>query len=372
MKSLAGILTASFAKKALAGSVLAGALYGGASVLAPAEAAEKFKVAWVYLGPTGDTGWNYQQFLGQQAVEKEFGDKVETVKVENVPEGADAERVLTQLARSGAKMIFCTSFGYMEPALKVAKQFPNVYFEHATGYKTASNVSTYNARYYEGAAVQGVLAGKLTKSGIAGFVGSVPIPEVIMTVDAFTIALRKVRPDATVKVIWLNEWFDPGKEAEATKALMDLGADVITQSTDSPAPVQTAEARGVYAFGTNSDMAAFGPTHLVTSTVDDWASYDVARVKAAMNGTWKSEQTWGGMSADMLSMAPVNKVLPADVAELAAKTAEDLKSGKLLPFAGPIKDQTGKVVVPEGQSLSDEKILGLNWYVQGIDSQVPK
>jgi simple sugar transport system substrate-binding protein len=360
-----------FLKKALAATAVIALGVAGISALGGAKAAEKFKAAWIYIGPTGDMGWSYQHYLGQQAVEKEFGDKVQTTKVENVPESADAERVLTQLAQKGNKIIFTTSFGYMEPTLKVAKAFPKVYFEHATGYKTLPNVSTYNIRFYEGRTVQGTMAGMLTKSGIIGYVGSVPIPEVIMGIDAFTLALRKVRPDAKVKVIWANEWFNPGKEADAAKALLDQGADVICQHTDSPAPVQTAEARGAYAFGQSSDMAKFGPTHEVTSNVDNWAPYYIARVKAAMDGTWKSEQTWGGLASGMLSIPPINKAIPADVAAAGMKVEEEIKAGKLLPFAGPIKDQSGKEIVPAGAALSDDKIAGLDWYVEGVDSKMP-
>jgi len=278
---------------------------------------------------------------------------------------------LTQLAQSGTKIIFTTSFGYMEPTIKVAKQFPNVYFEHATGYKRAPNVATYAIRFYEGRTIQGTIAGMMTKSGIIGYIGSVPIPEVVSGIDAFTLALRKVRPDAKVKVIYVNEWFNPGKEAEAAKALLDQGADVIAQHTDSPAPVQTAEARGAWSFGQSSEMRKFGPTHELTGNVDNWSGYYVDRVKAAVDGTWKSQDVWGGLASGMLSMEPFNKSMPDNVRAAAEKVLEDVKSGKRLPFAGPIKDQTGKEQVPAGGSLNDGQILGLNWYVEGVEGDLP-
>jgi simple sugar transport system substrate-binding protein len=362
-----------FWKKALTATAVIALGVAGISALGGAKAAaEKLKVAFVYVGPVTDGGYSQAHYEGQQAVEKEFGDKVQTAKVESVPEGADAERVFTQLAQQGNKLIFGTSFGFMDPMVKTAKMFPKVKFEHATGYKTAANLATYNIRFYQGRTVQGTLAGMLTKSGIIGYIGSVPIPEVIMGIDAFTLALRKVRPDAKVKVVWVNEWFNPGKEADAAKALMDQGADVIAQHTDSPAGVQAAEARGVYSFGQASDMAKFGPKYLVTSSVDNWQVFYLAKVKAVLDGTWKSEQTWWGLKEHALNMPPANKNLPPNVIEAFNTTLADVTSGKRLPFAGPVKDQSGKVVIPEGKAMPDEQIAGLNWYVEGVEGQVPK
>jgi simple sugar transport system substrate-binding protein len=350
------------------GAVAATALVGMPNIV---RAADKMKAGWIYVGPVGDMGYSYQHDLGRLAVQKEFGSKVETIKVESVPEGADAERVITQLAQQGCKIVFTTSFGYMEPTIKVAKQFPNVYFEHATGYKRAENVATYAIRFYEGRAVQGTLAGLLTKSGNLGFVAAVPIPEVVGCIDAFTLAARKVRPDAKVKVIWVNEWFNPGKEAEVAKALLDQGADVIAQHTDSPAPVQSAEARKAWSFGQSSDMAKFGPTHEVTSSVDNWSPYYIERVKMAMDGTWKSTDTWGGLATGMLTMPAFNKDVPEKIREAGMKVEAEIKSGKLHPFAGPIKDQSGKEMVAAGQNLPDEKILGINWFVEGVEGEMP-
>jgi simple sugar transport system substrate-binding protein len=362
-----------FLKKALAATAIVALGIAGISALGGAtKAAGKFKAAFVYVGPVTDGGWNAAHYEGQLAVEKEFGDKVETVKVENVPESADSERVETQLAQQGANIIFATSFGYMDPTVKVSKAFPKVYFEHCCGYKTTPNMSVYNIRFYESRTVQGTLAGMLTKSGIIGYIASFPIPEVVMGIDAFALALHKVKPDAKIKVVWVNTWYDPGKEADAAKALMDQGADVIAQHTDSPAAVQAAEARGVYSFGEASDMSKFGPTHLVTSEVDNWTVFYVAAVKAAMEGTWKSESTWWGLAKNALIIPDVNKALPADVQAMGAKVREEVRSGARLPFAGPIKDQSGKEILPAGKALDDGAISQINYYVEGVEGEVPK
>ena len=346
------------------------ALAMAVTVTAGAHAADKMKAAWIYVGPTGDMGWSYQHDLGRLAVEKALGDKVQTTKVESVPETADSERVLTKLAQDGNKIIFATSFGYMNPVIKVAGDFPKTYFEHATGFKRADNVSTYAIRFYEGRVVQGFLAGKLTKSGIIGYVCPVPIPEVVSGIDAFTIALHKVRPDAKVKIVYVNDWYDPGKEAAAAKALIAQGADVIAQHTDSPAPVQTAEQAGLWSFGQSSDMAKFGPTHEITANVDNWNDYYIQEVKAALDGTWKSHDIWGGLSTGMLSMPPLNENVPADIRAQATQLLADVESGKVKAFAGPIVDTNGKEQVAAGKELTDDQILGLNWYVQGVEGDL--
>lgn len=359
-------------KKALATTAIVALGVAGISTFGGvSKAADKFKVGWIYLGPVTDGGWNSAHYAGQQAVEKEFGDKVETMKVENVPESADAERVETQLAQQGAQLIFATSFGYMDPTLKTAKAFPKVKFEHCCGYKMAPNMSIYNIRFYQARTEFGTLAGMLTKTGVVGYIASVPIPEVIMGIDAFMIAMKKVRPDAKIKVVWVNDWYNPGKEADAAKALMDQGADIITQHTDSPAAVQAAEARGVYSFGEASDMQKFGPTHLVTSLVDNWEVFYVARTKAAMDGTWKSENNWWGLEKNALVVPDVNKNLPAEVQAKGNAIREELRSGKLKPFAGPIIDQSGKEVIPAGKELTDEQIDSINYYVQGVEGEIP-
>jgi len=340
-----------------------------ALVLSTASAAET-KVGFVYVGPIGDHGWSYQHDQGRLAVEKELG--VKTSYVESVAEGADAERVIRQLASSGHDLVFTTSFGYMNPTVKVAKRFKKVKFEHATGYKRANNVATYSSRFYEGRAIIGAMAGRMTKSNIVGYIGSFPIPEVIRGIDAFTIALRKENPDAVVKVVWVNSWFDPGKESDAAKALIDQGADILTQHTDSPAPLQVAEKRGIYAFGQASDMKAFAPKAQLTSIIDDWAPYYVQRVKALQEGTWTSTDTWGGLDTGMVKMAPYGDAVPEDVRQMADAIEASILDGSFHPFQGPIRNQQGELVVKEGEVLSDEVLLGLDWYVEGVEGSIPK
>lgn len=320
--------------KAAAGIVLASAL----SV--SAIAADKLKVGFIYIGPPGDHGWTYQHDQGRQAIDAHFGDKVETVFVENVPEGPDAERTITRLARQGAGLIFTTSFGYMDPTMNVAAKFPDVKFEHATGYKRSDNVSTYGARFYEGRYVIGQIAAQMSKSGVAGYIGSFPIPEVVRGINSFLLGAQTVNPDFKLKVIWVNSWFDPGKEADAAKVLISQGADIITQHTDSTAAVQVAEEQGVSAFGQASDMAPFAPNALLTSIIDNWADYYIARTQAVLDGSWVSTDTFGGMDANMVEMGPYIN-MPAAVKARAEATAEAIKTGKLHPFAGPVYKQDG-------------------------------
>ncbi len=334
--------------------------------------AQQVKVGFVYVGPVGDHGWTYQHDRARQAVEKEFGDKVKTTFVENVKEGADAERVIRQMAASGMDIIFTTSFGYMNPTLKVAKQFPNVKFEHATGYKRAANMSTYNARFYEGRYVAGILAGHMSKTGVIGYIGSFPIPEVVRGIGAFTQGLRKVNPKATVKVVWISSWYDPGKEADAAKVLIDQKADVILQHTDSPAPLQIAQKAGVYGVGQASDMTQFAPKAQLTAIVNNWGGYYIDRVRAVMDGTWKSSDTWGGLKSGMVTMGPFNKVLPEAAVKQAKAAEAAIRSGALHPFTGPIKDQSGKVRVKAGETMSDKELAGMNWYVEGVEGKLPK
>lgn len=339
--------------------------------VAAAMAQDKTKVGFIYVGPIGDHGWSYQHNEGRLAIEKEFGDKVETTFVENVSEGPDAERAIERLARDGNQLIFTTSFGFMNPTLKVAGKFPDVKFEHATGFKRADNVSTYSARFYEGRYVIGQIAAKVSKTGVAGYVASFPIPEVVRGINAFVQGARSVNPDFTLKVVWVNSWFDPGKEADAAKALIDQGADIITQHTDSPAPLQIAAERGVFGFGQASDMHKFAPDNQLTAIVDNWSDYYIARTKAVMDGTWKSEDVWGGFDANMVNMAPYEN-LPEDIVAMAKQTTADIASGKLHPFKGPIRKQDGSEVIGEGESLSDEVLLGMNYYVEGVEGDLPQ
>ena len=337
-----------------------------------AMAEEKKKIGFVYVGPVGDYGWTYQHDKGRQAIVEKFGDKVETSYVESVKEGL-IRTGHSPVGRFGHDLIFTTSFGFMNPTIKVAKQFPGVKFESATGYKRADNVATYSSRFYEGRHLLGLIAGKMTKSNIIGYVGSIPIPEVVRGINAFTIALRQVNPKAEVKVVWVNSWYDPGKEADSAKALIDQGADIIVQHTDSPAPTQVAEERGVLSFGQASDMARFGPKAHLTSIIDDWAPYYVERVEALLNGKWQSEDKWRwSRYAGMVVMSPLNPAIPQDVVAIYDKAHKDLLSGKLHAFQGPITDQSGKLVVAKGAVLDDPALLTMDWYVEGVQGKLPK
>ncbi|MFK8082975.1 MAG: BMP family ABC transporter substrate-binding protein [Granulosicoccus sp.] len=337
-----------------------------------AQAADPVKVGFVYVGPVSDHGWTYRHDVGRKAIEAEFGDQVETTFVESVREGADAERVIRKLASTGHDLVFTTSFGFMNPTVKVAKDFPNVKFEHATGYKRADNVSTYAARFYEGRSVIGTMAGMMTKTNTVGYIGSIPIPEVVRGINAFTIAMRKVNPDATVKVVWVNSWYDPGKEADAAKALIDQGADIITQHTDSPAPLQVAEERGVFAFGQASDMAAFAPKAQLTSIIDNWDDYYVSRVRALIDGNWESQDTWDGIASGMVGFPEYSADVPDDVKAAADVVREGIIDGSLHSFQGPVLSQSGEELLAEGEVYDDGTLLGMNFYVEGVQGDLPK
>ena len=306
--------------------------------------ADKLKVGFIYIGPPGDHGWTYAHDQGRLTVEDQLGDRVETTFVEGVPEGPDAERAIAKLAETGHKLIFTTSFGYMEPTLKVAKRFPDVKFEHATGYKQADNVATYSARFYEGRYVQGQIAAKISKSGIIGYIASFPIPEVVRGINAFMLGAQSINSDMKVKVVWAYTWFDPPKEADAAKVLMDQGADIITQHTDSTAAIQAAADRGIKAFGQASDMIHFAPKTQLTAIIDEWGPYYVARTQAVLDGTWTSGDTWHGMGPGMVVMAPFTN-MPESVRQMAIETTAALTSGKLHAFTGPIYNQAGELVV---------------------------
>ena len=347
------------------------AVLAGAMALGGTAQAEPLKVGFVYVGPIGDHGYTYRHDVSRVDLEKAMGDKVKTSYVENVAEGPDAERVIAQLAQAGNKIIFTTSFGFMNPTVKVAKRFPDVKFEHATGYKRADNLSTYSARFYEGRYVIGAIAGKLTKSNIIGYVGAYPIPEVVRGINAYLLGARSVNPDVKVKVVWVNSWYDPGKEADAAKALIDQGVDIMAQHTDSPAPLQVAEQRGIFGFGQASDNYHFAPKATLTSIIDNWDGYVLDRVKAVMDGTWKSTDTWGGLKAGMVEMAKYTN-MPDDVKAVAEKVEADIISGAVHPFAGPIKDQSGEIKVKAGEVMDDGALLGMNWYVEGVEGKLPQ
>ncbi len=336
-----------------------------------AMAQEKTKACFLYIGSKTDGGWSQAHDLGRQQVEKELGDKVETSFVENVPEGPDAERTIERLARSGCAIVFTTSFGFMDQTLAVASKFPDVKFEHATGYKTAPNLATYNSRFYEGRYIQGQIAAKMSKKGLAGYIASVPIPEVVMGINAFTLGAQSVNPDFKLKVVWANTWFDAGKEADAAKVLIDQGVDIITQHTDSTGPMQVAAERGIPAFGQASDMIQAGPKTQLTAIVDTWGPYYVKRVKAVMDGTWKAESIWDGLKDGILTMAPYTN-MPDDVKKMAEDTEARIRSGELKPFTGPVKKQDGTEWLKAAESSDDGTLLGMNFYVAGVDDKLPQ
>lgn len=352
-------------------SFLLGVAAAAFTAIAPVLAADPLKVGFVYVGPIGDHGWTYQHHEGLKAVEAAYGDKVETTYIESVSEGPDAERVIRRLASTGHGLIFTTSFGFMDPTLNVAKDFPEVKFEHATGYKRADNVATYSARFYEGRYIAGMIAGKMSESGKAGYVASFPIPEVIRGVNAFLLGMQSVNPDATIAVQWVNSWYDPPKEADAAKALIAQGADIITQHTDSPAPLQQAANAGVKAIGQASDMHAFGPEAQLTSIIDNWAPYYVARVGAALDGSWESTDTWDGIQPGMAEMSPYIN-MPYEVAAAAKMLENNIRVGLVHPFSGPITDRDGKERVAEGETPDDGMLATMDFFIEGVIGDLPK
>ncbi len=349
------------------------ALVAGMATAAFADGDDKTKLGFVFVGPVGDGGWTYEHNVARLAVEEEFGDKVETVFVESVAEGPDSERVMTQMALDGADLIFTTSFGYMDPTINVAAKFPDVKFEHATGYKRADNVSTYGARFYEGRAVQGHIAGKMTKSNTVGYIGSYPIPEVIRGINSAFIHARKANPDVQFKIVWAYTWFDPAKEADAAKVLIEQGADVILQHTDSTAPQAAAqEAGNVITFGQASDMAQYAPKPRVSSIIDNWAPYYIERTKAVMDGTWESKDTWGGIGTGMVGIGDITDAVPADVKAEAEALRDSIGSGEYQPFTGPLKKKDGSDWLAEGENPDDQALLQMNFYVEGIQDDIPQ
>lgn len=343
-----------------------------AFVLPPAFAADPapLNIGFVYVSPIGEAGWTYQHDLGRKEMEKALGNKVKTKFVENVPEGADAERVIRDLAQQGNQLIFTTSFGYMNPTLKVAKQFPSVKFVHLTGYKTAPNVATANARFYEGRYLAGVLAGKMSKSNVAGYVGAFPIPEVLQGINAFTRGMRSVNPKAEVRVIWVNSWFDPGKERDAAITLMGQGADIVTHHTDSHAAVQAAEEKGKFALGYHSDMKKFGPKAQLAAVTHHWGQYYTKAAQDVSDGKWKSSGVWGGIKDGFVKLEAINASVPNDVKQLVAAAEKDIVSGKLTPFDGPVKDNEGKLRHEKG-AMSDDALNKMDFYVEGVAGKLP-
>jgi basic membrane protein A and related proteins len=344
-----------------------------AAASAPATAASgPLKIAFAYVGPVGDGGWTFAHDNARKALEKELGDKIQTSFVEKVPEGADAERVFRDMVAQGNTLIFGTTFGYMEPMAKVAADFPNVKFEHATGYKTSANMRTYDTRTYEGAYMAGVIAGGMTKTNTLGVVGSVPIPEVIRNINSFTLGALSVNPKVKTKVVWVNQWFDPPKETEAAQSLMNGGADVLMQNTDSPAVLQTAEKAGKYAFGWDSDMTAYGPkAHLASSQIN-WAPYYIKATREALDGTWKGgSNTWWGVKEGAIDLVSLSDKIPAELKAKLDAARSGLKDGSLVIWKGPIVGNDGKEVLAAGKTADDDFLRGIKFYVKGVEGTIP-
>lgn len=338
---------------------------------APAAKPEPLKIAFAYVGPVGDAGWTFAHDNGRKAIEAEFGDRVQTSFVESVPEGADAERVIRDMVNQGNKLIFGTTFGYMDYMLKIAGDHKDVKFEHATGYKTAENMRTYDSRTYEGAYMAGVIAGAMTKSNTLGVVGSVPIPEVIRNINSFTLGAQSVNPKVTTKVVWVNKWFDPPKEGEAAQSLLNQGADVLFQNTDSSAVLQAAEKAGKLAFGWDSDMSHFGPNAHLASAIINWAPYYIKATRDVLEGTWKTETTWWGVKEGAIDLVSISDKVPADIRTKVETVKAGLKDGSFQIWKGPIVGQDGKEVLKAGEVADDKFLHGINFYVKGVEGKVP-
>ena len=343
----------------------------------PAEApaapkAEPLKIAFAYVGPVGDGGWTFAHDNARKALEKEFGDKISTSFVESVPESADAERVIRDMVGQGNKLVFGTTFGYMDPMLKVAADNPDVKFEHATGYKQAPNMRTYDSRTYEGAYMAGVIAGKMTQSNTLGVVASIPIPEVIRNINSFTLGAQSINPKVKTKVVWVNEWFNPPKETEAATSLINGGADVLFQNTDSPAVLKTAQDKGKRAFGWDSDMTAYGPKAHLASAVINWTPYYISATRAALEGKWTSGgNTWSGVKDGAIDIVSIADDVPADTKAKVADVKKGLADGSFAIWKGPLIDNTGKEVLKKDQVADDKFLSGVNFYVKGVEGKVP-
>ena len=333
-------------------------------------AAKQVTAGFIYVGPIGDHGWTYRHDIGRLDVEKHFGDKVKTIYLENVKYGPDAERAIRNMAKE-ADIIFATSFGYMEPMLKVAKEFPNVKFEHATGYKQSKNMASYGLRLYQARHVQGIIAGMMTKTNKICYVGAYPIPEVIREINTYYLGAKKVNPKIDIDIVWVNTWYDPGKEADAAAVMIAEGCDMVAQHTDSPAPLQTAQKNGVLGFGQASDQIRFAPKAQLTATIDNWSPYYIQKVQDVIDGTWKTNDYFGHMNEDVVQMAPFTN-MPNDVKAFAQKIKEGITNGKYFAFTGPIKDNTGKLQLKDGEIADDAHLNSMMYYVEGIDAQVPK
>ncbi|BCN38162.1 BMP family ABC transporter substrate-binding protein [Alicycliphilus denitrificans] len=342
-----------------------------APAAAPAEKPAPLKIGFAYVGPVGDGGWSYAHDQARKKLQAEFGDRIQTSYVESVPEGPDAERVLRDMITQGDKLIFGTTFGYMDVMQKLGAEFPDVKFEHATGYKTSANVRTYDSRTYEGAYLAGIIAGAMTKTGTLGVVGSVPIPEVLRNLNSFTLGAQSVNPNIKTKVVWVNEWFSPPKETEAATSLINGGADVLFQNTDSPAVLKTAQEKGKRAFGWDSDMTAYGPKAHLASAVINWAPYYIKATKDVLDGTWATGQSWWGVKEGAIDLVSIAEDVPAEIKAKVDEAKNGLKNGSFAIWKGPIVDNTGKTVLEKDAVADDKFLTGINFYVKGVEGQVP-
>lgn len=349
-------------------------LFAGGAQEEPADAAEvkdeAFKVAFVYIGIPGDLGWTYEHDRGRLAAVEALGDKIETAYAENVPEGPDATRVIRQFAQQGYNMIFTTSFGYMDPTLEVSMEYPEVYFEHCSGYKTSENMANYFGRIYQSRYLSGIVAGAATKTGVIGYVGAFPIPEVVRGINAFTLGVQKTNPKAVVKVVWTSTWYDPVVEREAAVALLDAGADVIAQHQDTTEPQKAAAERGLWSIGYHSDMAEFVGDSVLVSAMWEFSKYYTARIEAAMNGTWKSQAYWGGLADGDVKLSDFSPLVSSDVKDLVMAEKARIESGSWDVFNGPVYDQSGAAAIAAGEVPEDGALAGMSWFVKGVEGSV--
>lgn len=329
-----------------------------------------FKVAFVYIGIPGDLGWTFEHDRGRLGAVEALGDKIKTAFVENVPEGPDATRVIRQFAQQGYDMIFTTSFGYMDPTLEVAMDYPDVYFEHCSGYKTSDNMANYFGRIYQARYLSGIVAGSSTKTGVIGYVGAFPIPEVVRGINAFTLGVQKTNPEAVVKVVWTNTWYDPVLEREAAVALLDAGADIIAQHQDTTEPQKAAQERGLWSIGYHSDMAQFVGDSVLVSAMWEFSDFYTSRIEAAMNGTWTTQSYWGGLSDGIVKLSDFSPLVSDDVKDVVMAEKAKIESGEWDVFNGPVYDQSGTAVVADGTVPADGDLLGMSWFVKGVEGSV--
>ncbi len=341
----------------------------GAEEQEPAEG-EKTKIAFIYIGQPGDLGWTYEHDRGVKMLQEELGDKIEVVTVPDVEEGPDAEKTMRDVIQQGATVVFATSFGYMDYMLSVAESTPDVIFEHCSGYKTADNMATYFGRMYQPRYLSGLVAGSMTENNLIGYVAAFPIPEVIRGINAFTLGVREVNPDAEVRVVWTSTWYDPVKEREAAEALLDEGADIIAQHQDTTEPQEAAKERGLLSIGYDSDMGQFVGESVLTSPMWNWGVYYVDTVQKILDGSWEPHQYWGGLNDDVVGLAELSPKVPGDVKTTVDSERQRIVSGEWDVFCGPINDQDGNLKVPDGECMSDGDMLGMEWFVEGVSGTI--